>query len=82
LLVRNFDRDPHVLTLSLRFAADLPMSSRYAGKSAPSGAALAECLSPDSVVLRYRGLDGVERDTSLRLEPAPDRLDTGGADSC
>jgi len=82
LLVRNFDRDPHVLTLSLRFAAILPMSSRYAGKSAPSGAALGRMLSPDSVVLRYRGLDGVERDTSLRSSRRRTASNTGGAISC
>ena len=81
LLVRNFDRDPHVLTLSLRFAADFADVFEVRGqKRAKRGRRSAECLSPDSVVLRYRGLDGVERDTSLRFEPAPDRLDTGGAD--
>jgi glycogen debranching enzyme len=81
LLVRNFDRDPHVVTLSLRFASDFADVFEVRGqKRAKRGRRSAECLSPDSVVLRYRGLDGVERDTSLRFEPAPDRLDTGGAD--
>jgi hypothetical protein len=32
-------------------------------------------LTPDTVALRYRGLDGLERDTTLRFEPAPLRLD-------
>jgi glycogen debranching enzyme len=81
LLVRNFDRDPHVVTLSLRFASDFADVFEVRGqKRAKRGRRSAECLSPDSVVLRYRGLDGVERDTSLRFEPAPTRLDTGGAD--
>jgi len=81
LLVRNFDRDPHVVTLSLRFAGDFADIFEVRGQErAKRGRRSIECRSPDSVVLCYRGLDGVERDTSLRFEPAPNRLDTARAD--
>ena len=80
LLVRNFDLEPHVVTISLRFAADFADVFEVRGqKQAKRGRRSAECLSPDTVMLRYRGLDGVERDTNLRFEPAPNRLDTAGA---
>jgi len=80
LLVRNFDREPHVVTLSLRFAADFADVFEVRGqRRAKRGRRSAECLSGDAVVLRYRGLDDVERDTNLRFEPAPARLDTASA---
>ena len=80
LLVRNFDREPHVVTLSLRFAADFADVFEVRGqRRAKRGRRSAECLSDDAVVLRYRGLDDVERDTNLRFEPAPARLDTASA---
>ena len=80
LLVRNFDLEPHVITISLQFAADFADVFEVRGQKRPKrGRRSAECLSPDTVVLRYRGLDGLERDTNLRFEPAPDRLDTTGA---
>jgi glycogen debranching enzyme len=81
LLVRNFDRDPHVVTISLRFAADFADVFEVRGqRRAKRGRRAAECLSPDTVMLRYRGLDGVERGTHLRFQPAPARLDTASAD--
>ena len=81
LLVRNFDRDPHVVTLSLRFAADFADLFEVRGQErAKRGRRSVERLSLDSVVLYYRGLDGVERDTSLHFEPAPTRLDADSAD--
>jgi glycogen debranching enzyme len=80
LLVRNFDRDPHVVTISLHFAADFADIFEVRGQNrAKRGRRSAERLAADSVMLRYRGLDGVDRDTNLRFEPAPDRLDTTGA---
>src|SRR5205085_8144784 len=80
LLVRNFDRDPHVVTISLRFAADFADVFEVRGqRRAKRGRRSAESLSSDTVVLRYRGLDGVERDTNLRFDPAPARLDTASA---
>src|SRR5204862_1628142 len=43
------------------------------------GTSSVERLSSDAVLLRYCGLDGVERDTHLRFEPPPARLDTSSA---
>src|ERR1044071_981367 len=80
VLVRNFDVEPHVITLSLRFAADFVDVFEVRGQHrAKRGRRSAERLSGDAVVLRYRGLDGIERDTHLRFEPAPARLDTSSA---
>jgi len=68
------------VTLSLRFAGDFADVFEVRGqKRAKRGRRSAECPSSDTVVLRYRGLDGVERGTNLRFEPAPTRLDTACA---
>src|SRR5438067_13843929 len=80
VLVRNFDVEPHVITLSLRFAADFVDVFEVRGQHrAKRGRRSAERLSDEAVVLRYCGLDGVERDTHLRFEPPPARLDTSSA---
>src|SRR6476646_603204 len=80
VLVRNFDVEPHVITLSLRFAADFVDVFEVRGqRRAKRGRRSAERLSGEAVVLRYWGLDGIERDTHLRFEPAPARLDTSSA---
>src|SRR6478672_7032772 len=58
VLVRNFDVEPHVITLSLRFAADFVDVFEVRGQHrAKRGRRSAERLSGDAVVLRYRGLD-------------------------
>jgi glycogen debranching enzyme len=80
VLVRNFDVEPHVITLSLRFAADFVDVFEVRGQHrAKRGRRSAERLSGEAVVLRYLGLDGIERDTYLRFEPPPARLDTSSA---
>jgi glycogen debranching enzyme len=80
VLVRNFDVEPHVITLSLRFAADFVDVFEVRGQHrANRGRRSAERLSDEAVMLRYWGLDGVERDTHLRFEPPPARLDTSSA---
>src|SRR5436190_2620317 len=80
VLVRNFDVEPHVITLSLRFAADFVDVFEVRGQHrAKRGRRSAERLSGEAVMLRYWGLDGVERDTHLRFEPPPARLDTSSA---
>src|SRR5438477_12250905 len=80
LLVHNFDLAPHAVTIGLRFAADFVDVFEVRGQHrANRGRRSAERLSGEAVVLRYWGLDGVERDTHLRFEPAPARLDTGSA---
>jgi glycogen debranching enzyme len=77
LLVRNFDLVPHAVTLAIRFAADFADLFEVRGeKRARRGRSSAARRSPSSVVLRYLGLDEVERLTSLDFEPAPTLLDT------
>ncbi|HLY45558.1 MAG TPA: amylo-alpha-1,6-glucosidase [Stellaceae bacterium] len=80
LLVRNFDMRRHVVTIDLRFAADFADIFEVRGqKRARRGEGAAELVSPDTVALRYRGLDGKERISELRFAPAPARLDTTSA---
>ncbi|MBV8493135.1 MAG: amylo-alpha-1,6-glucosidase [Alphaproteobacteria bacterium] len=81
LLVRNFDLEAHAITIGVAFAADFVDVFEVRGqRRARRGKYSTERLSSDTVVLRYCGLDGVERDTTLRFEPAPARLDTAGAE--
>src|SRR6266550_8353707 len=80
LLVHNFDLAPHAVTIGLGFAADFVDVFEVRGQHrAKRGRRSAERLSGEAVVLRYCGLDGVERDTHLRFEPPPARLDTSSA---
>jgi glycogen debranching enzyme len=77
LLVRNFDLRPHVVTLSLYFAADFADLFEVRGaRRARRGQFRAERRSGEAVALRYLGLDGIERVTTIAFEPAPSRLDT------
>ena len=81
LLVHNFDLKPHAVTVGLRFAADFTDVFEVRGqKRTRRGKASAERVSSNAVLLRYCGLDGIERDTTLRFEPVPVRLDTAGAE--
>jgi len=67
LQIRNFDLRPHVVTFSLRFAADFVDVFEVRGqKRSRRGRRSAERLSADTVTLRYIGLDDVERVTTLR----------------
>jgi glycogen debranching enzyme len=77
ILVRNFDVRPHDVTLSMEFGADFADLFEVRGYGrARRGEVSIERRSDSSVALRYFGLDGVERVTSLAFEPAPNRLDT------
>jgi glycogen debranching enzyme len=80
LLIRNFDLRRHLVTLGIGFAADFADIFEVRGqKRAMRGKGSAELVSPDTVALRYRGLDGVERVTELCFAPSPTRLDKNGA---
>jgi glycogen debranching enzyme len=77
IIVRNFDVRPHHFKLTIRFGADFADLFEVRGrKRTQHGGSSAEVRSDASVALRYRGLDGIERITSLTFEPAPIRLDT------
>src|SRR5579863_6107449 len=81
LLVRNFDVAAHDVRLSLAFAADFADLFEVRGeKRKRRGRTSAECRSDSTVLLRYAGLDGIERLTGLCFAPVPSRLDTGAAE--
>src|SRR5579863_646343 len=80
LLIRNFDMRRHVVTLGMRFASDFADIFEVRGeKRARRGEGSAEPVSPDTVALRYHGLDGVERVTQLSFAPLPTQLDEKSA---
>jgi glycogen debranching enzyme len=80
LLVHNFDTRGHDVRLGIRFAADFADLFEVRGEErARRGRISVERRSDCCVVLRYLGLDGVERFTSLEFEPAPTRLDAATA---
>ena len=80
LLVHNFDTRAHDVRLGIRFAADFADLFEVRGqKRARRGQVSIERRSASSVVLRYLGLDEVERFTSIEFEPAPTRLDAATA---
>ena len=62
VLVRNFDVEPHVITLSLRFAADFVDVFEVRGQHrAKRGRRSAERLSDEAVVLRTMRLGEADR---------------------
>jgi glycogen debranching enzyme len=80
VLVRNYDLRSHRVTVALRFASDFADIFEVRGQTRERrGQFSTQRLSGDAVALRYRGLDGVERVTTLRFEPAPAELDAGRA---
>ncbi|HVH76064.1 MAG TPA: amylo-alpha-1,6-glucosidase [Stellaceae bacterium] len=81
LLIRNYDVVPHRLVLGIAFAADFADLFEVRGtRRTHHGEATAERRDAASVVLRYRGLDGIARATCVGFDPAPDRLDTAAAE--
>jgi glycogen debranching enzyme len=80
LLVHNFDTRAHDVRLGVRFAADFAdLFEVRRQKRARRGQVSVERRSASSVVLRYLGLDEVERFTSIEFEPAQTRLDAATA---
>ena len=77
--VRNYGLVAAELELSLRFHADFADLFEIRGwRRDRNGESLSPVLDPSGCVdLRYEGLDGVERITRIRLEPAPDALESG-----
>jgi glycogen debranching enzyme len=81
LLIRNYHEQPLRIHLSLGFAADFADLFEVRGTSRlRRGTASAACEGGARAVLRYEGLDGVERVTAVEFDPAPQHLDTGLAE--
>jgi len=80
LLVRNYSDRPLSVRLSLRFASDFADLFEVRGeRRAARGVASAALQSDRSVVLKYMGLDKVERITTVTFDPAPKALTTARA---
>jgi glycogen debranching enzyme len=75
VLVRNFALRPVTVTLSLLYAADFVDIFEVRGmRRDRRGEGLPPEIDRQSVVLGYRGLDGVERRTRIAFDPLPDEL--------
>jgi glycogen debranching enzyme len=75
LLLRNYGLSPVQLSFALQFQADFADIFEVRGtRRTRKGEFLKPTLTTDSVTLAYRGLDGLVRQTQIRLEPPPDRL--------
>jgi len=80
ILIYNFDVHSHDLTFGIEFGADFADLFEVRGRQrARRGQLSTERRSDASVALRYLGLDGVERVTTLAFEPAPTGLDDARA---
>ena len=80
VMVRNYDQRSHEVRLVLRFGADFADIFEVRGQRRERrGEASASRIAADTVALRYRGLDDLERTSTLRFEPAPVELETSRA---
>jgi glycogen debranching enzyme len=81
LVVRNFSDRPLSLRLTYRFASDFADLFEVRGEHRKArGESRAALASNHGVVLRYRGLDDIERVTQIAFFPAPKTLTTARAD--
>jgi glycogen debranching enzyme len=80
IVVRNYDAREHAAALTLRFAADFADLFEVRGQVRERrGETVRFRLSDQAVAMRYGGLDGVTRVTTVRMAPAPTRLDASSA---
>lgn len=80
LLIRNFSDRALQVRLTFRFASDFADLFEVRGeRRAARGESSAALQSDRSVILRYMGLDNVERLTQVAFYPAPKTLTTGRA---
>jgi glycogen debranching enzyme len=78
ILIESFDRQPHELGLVWSFGSDFSDLFEVRGQSrARRGALLTPFVDKHTVVLSYRGLDGITRSAQLEFDPPPARLEPG-----
>jgi len=78
LTLTNYDDKPYPVAIELRFGSDFADLFEVRGATRlRKGEMLEPEVDKDRVLLGYRGLDNIERFTSLSFDPAPDRLDQG-----
>lgn len=72
IVFRNFDDRPHGITVELAMGADFLDLFEVRGDHRPRrGKRLGSACEAASVKHRYRGLDGLERSTTLVFDPPP-----------
>ena len=80
LAVRSYADTAQTLTLELRFSADFADLFEVRGqRRARRGVLHPPQPDGDAVTLSYTGLDGARRQTRLRFDPVPDRIEGGCA---
>ncbi len=80
LAVRSYADTAQTLTLALRFSADFADLFEVRGQHRPRRGSIHPPQSDGAgVTLAYTGLDRVRRETRLRFDPAPDRIEAGCA---
>lgn len=76
LTLSNYSHQAVLIEVTFEFASDFVDVFEVRGTPrAARGAALPPLLEPNAVTRRYRGLDGVLRQTRFEFAPAPGRLD-------
>jgi glycogen debranching enzyme len=74
--ILNYGSDPVSLPVSFQFGADFADIFEVRGsKRNRRGTMLPPDVGPDEVVLKYRGLDDLERHTAIQFHPQPETLD-------
>ena len=75
LIIRNFDSQPRRIRLGIIFAADFADLFEIRGSHRERrGEIHSPEIGPAQATLSYTGLDGQRRSTTLRFDPAPERL--------
>jgi glycogen debranching enzyme len=81
ILVRSYDSAVRTVSIELRFAADFADLFEVRGHHRPRrGRFPPATVGETSALLRYVGLDGVERSTEIAFDQRPSRLDSGVAE--
>lgn len=75
LTIRRFEPLPAKLPIELRFGFDFADLFEVRGERRPQrGSIRFEATSREKLTVHYRGLDGLDRRTALRFDPAPAEL--------
>jgi glycogen debranching enzyme len=78
--IRNFGERPIPLLLGLTFENDFCDLFEVRGaKRAATGEKLPTIIENAQVILRYQGLDGIQRQTTIAFDPAPSKFDEQNA---
>ncbi|MDB5830732.1 MAG: amylo-alpha,6-glucosidase, partial [Caballeronia sp.] len=72
IVLTNYGTEPATVPLSINFAADFHDMFEVRGSTRPKRGTMREpCIEDGEVVLRYTGLDEVERTARIQFSPAP-----------